>query len=190
MPFVRIAGLALFCLSWSTSFAQGPADLLSQMVGTWQVEQRLWPAPKAEAVALPAAVAERRIVHGTYLEEVMRPADARPDQPSAFARNALFNYNAVTRRYEYTSLDTRGPQLMVEQSAPVPPGKGAAELKLQGGSFLAPEWGKAKNVTFNYRLTVGQVKDGKQIVRLFLTPKTVLPKTEFLAFEYVYTKTP
>jgi len=187
--FVRIATLALFCLLSSRSFAQDPAGLLSQMIGTWDVQQRMWPGPKAEAIDLPTAIAERRIVRGMYLEEVMRPADERPAQSGAFSRNALFNYNSVTRRYEYTSLDTRASQLMVEQSAPVAARTGAgAEVKLQGSSFLAPEWGDAKNVKFRYRLTIGAVKDGKQTVRLFLTPQTVLPKTEFLAFEYVYTK--
>ena len=98
----------------------------------------------------------------------------------------MLNYNPVTREYEYTSLDTRAPQLMVEKSGAVR--TAGAEVRLKGGSFFAPEWGKAKNVTFTYRLTVGAVQDGKQTVRLFLTPQTVLPKVEFLAFEYVYTK--
>jgi hypothetical protein len=105
-------------------------------------------------------------------------------------RHALLNYNPVTSRYEYTSLDTRGPQLMVERSLPIAPGASASDLKLQGGSFLAPEWGSAKNVRFKYRLTIGAIKENQQTARLFLMPETVLPKTEFLAFEYVYTKRP
>jgi hypothetical protein len=79
---------------------------------------------------------------------------------------------------------------MVERSPPIAPGESASDLKLQGGSFLAPEWGSATNVRFKYRLTIGAIKENQQIVRLFLTPETVLPKTEFLAFEYVYTKRP
>ena len=79
---------------------------------------------------------------------------------------------------------------MVEQSGPIASGASATELKLQGGSFLAPEWGSAKNVQLKYRLTMGAIKGNQQTVRLFLAPQTVLPKTEFLAFEYVYTKRP
>jgi hypothetical protein len=77
---------------------------------------------------------------------------------------------------------------MIEQSLPVPQAVVATELKLQGRSFLAPEWGSLKNVRFKYRLTISAIEANRQTVRLFLTPQTVLPKTEFLAFEYVYTK--
>jgi hypothetical protein len=109
----------------------------------------------------------------------------------AFHRNAFLNYNSVTRRYEYTSLDTRAPQLMMEMSRPVDPRRvPAAELILQGGDFLAPEWGSAKNVRFKYRLSIGEIKNDQQTIQLFLTPTSVLPHEEFLAFEYVYTRRP
>ena len=56
---------------------------------------------------------------------------------------------------------------------------------------MAPEWGAARNVPFRYRLTIGPVQpDGKQTVQLHLTPQAVLPRREFLAFEYVYVKRP
>jgi hypothetical protein len=109
----------------------------------------------------------------------------------SFHRNAFFNYNSVTRRYEYTSLDTRAPQLMMETSRPVGAQQvPAAELKLQGGASLAPEWGSAKNVRFKYRLSIGEIKNDQQTIQLFLTPESVLPKEEFLAFEYVYSRRP
>lgn len=190
MSKLRAFGLILVSIWSSYSLAQSPTQLLRNMAGTWDVQQRMWPGPKADPVNLPAAVAERRLVRDTYLEEVMQPADSPAPQSGAFSRHALMNYNPVTSRYEYTSIDTRGPQVMFEQSPRVAPGTGAAELKLQGGSFLAPEWGNAKNVRFRYRLTIGPVKQDKQIVRLFLTPETVLPKNEFLAFEYVYSRRP
>jgi hypothetical protein len=178
-------------VAWSTpSVAQGHPEILARMAGTWDVQQRMWPGSKSDPIALPAAIAQRRLVRDRYLEEAMQPVDDRPGQPGSFSRHALLNYNPVTSQYEYTSLDTRGPQLMVEQSRPIPPEAGATELKLQGGSFLAPEWGSARNVRFKYRLTIGAIENNQQTVRLFLTPQTVLPKTEFLAFEYVYTKRP
>src|SRR6266487_344486 len=178
-------------VAWSIhSLAQGHTELLTRMTGTWDVQQRMWPGPKNDPIALPAAIAQRRLIRDTYLEEVMQPVDDGPGQPGSFSRHALLNYNPVTSQYEYTSLDTRGPQLMVEQSRPIASGASGTELALQGGSFLAPEWGSAKNIRFKYRLTIGAVKENQQTVRLFLTPQTVLPKTEFLAFEYVYTKRP
>jgi len=150
----------------------------------------MWPGPGGAAVDLPAAIARRELVGGTYLEEVMEPIRSEATQSVSFRRNALLNYNAVTKRYEYTSLDTRAPQLMMEASPRVDPQLASGELKLQGGVFVAPEWGSAKNVAFKYRLTIGSIKDGKQTVQLYLTPRSVLPKKEFLAFEYVYTRRP
>ena len=188
----KLRALTLLVVSiWSScALAQNSPELLSNMTGTWDVQQRMWPGPKADALNLPPAVAERRLVRGAYLEEIMQPADAPAGQSGGFTRHALLNYNPVTSRYEYTSIDTRAPQLMLEQSLPVVSGPIATELKLQGGSFLAPEWGTFKNVRFKYRLTIGTIREGKHAVRLFLTPETVLAKVEFLAFEYVYTKRP
>ncbi len=189
MLVVRFAALVLAAVFLAPCFAQESPSLLAQMAGTWNVEQRMWTAPGGDPVGLPAAVAQRRLVRDVYLEEVMQPAADGPEQASKFTRHAFINYNPVTSRYEYSSLDTRAPQLMVEQSQAATPG-GQAEIGLLGGSFLAPEWGTAKNVRFKYRLTMSQVKDSKQTVRLFLTPLTVLPKREFLAFEYIYSKRP
>jgi hypothetical protein len=190
MPKLRALSLLVLTVSWGDAPAQNPPGLLSMMTGTWDVQQRMWPGPKTDAVNLPPAVAERRLIRDTYLEETMHPADDRADPSGGFTRHALLNWNPVTLRYEYTSLDTRAPQLMVEQSRPVASEATAAELNLQGSSFLAPEWGNSKSVRFKYRLTIGTIREGKQTVRLYLTPRTVLPKVEFLAFEYLYTKRP
>jgi hypothetical protein len=65
-------------------------------------------------------------------------------------------------------------------------GKGATgDVKLKGGTFVAAQWGEAKNVEFKYRLTMGEVQKDQQVVRLYLTPQGEDAK-EFLAFEYVY----
>jgi hypothetical protein len=179
----------LASLTASAALAQDAPPLLQQMAGTWAVQQRMWPAPGAKVIELPAALARRELVDGKYLEEVMEPAGA--DGAQAFRRHALLNYNAVSRRYEYTSLDTRAPQLMTEIGAPLrSTDLGTQGLKLQGGRFVAPAWGDAKNVPFTYRLTLGPVRDDRQTVQLYLTPQAVLSKQEFLAFEYVYTRRP
>lgn len=175
----------------AAAHAQDAAPLLERMAGTWDVQQRMWPGPGALAVELPKGVARRQLLDGKYLEESMEPA--APDAPpsAAFHRHALLTYNPVAKRYEYTSLDSRAPQLMTEIGAPLPSAEAAGPVKLQGGRFLAPDWGGSKNVSFRYRLVIGPVQsDGKQIVQLHLTPETVLPKKEFLAFEYVYSRRP
>src|SRR4030095_11705597 len=105
MPKLRALTLLLVSVSSSCALAQNPPELLSNMTGTWDVQQRMWPGPKAGAVNLPPAVAERRLAQDTYLEETMHAADDRADRSGAFTRHA--HYNPVTSRYEYASLDTR-----------------------------------------------------------------------------------
>jgi hypothetical protein len=150
----------------------------------------MWSGPGIAPVELPAAVAHRELIDGKYLAEIMQPAAGDVSGKGMFRRDAFFNFNAVTNRYEYTSLDTRAPQLMAEMSQPSNSDFSGAAMTLQGGTFLAPQWGSAKDVHFKYRLTVGAVRAARQIVQLYLTPQDVLPKREFLAFEYVYTRRP
>jgi hypothetical protein len=171
------------------AIAQDTSPFLQSMVGTWDVQQRMRLGPGAAPVELPSAIARRELVGGKYLEENMVPKSVEAAQ--SFHRSAFLNYNSVTKRYEYTSLDTRAPQLMMEMSRPVDPQRGpAAGLKLLGGVFLAPEWGGAKNVRFKYRLSIGAIKNDQQTIQLFFTPTSVLPDVEFPAFEYAYTRRP
>jgi Protein of unknown function (DUF1579) len=161
--------------------------LMQQMVGTWNVQQRMWPGSGAEAINLPPAIARRRLVEGAFLEGVMEPAQTPAHEP--FTRTAYFNYNAVNQQYEYFSLDSRAPQMMSEKSNVAAeqskPSKGG--IKLYGGSFVAPRWGEATNAAFMYRLTIGEVEKDRQVIELYLTPQSENAK-EFLAFEYVYTR--
>jgi Protein of unknown function (DUF1579) len=161
---------------------------MQQMVGTWNVQQRMWPGSGAEAISLPPAIARRRLVEHVFLEEVMELAQ-RPG-PEPFTRTAYFNYNAVNQQFEYASLDSRAPQIMIEKSnvAEGQDGPDKNGLRLYGGSFVAPLWGKAANAAFMYRLTVGAVKKDRQVVQLYLTPQSGAGAKEFLAFEYVYTR--
>ena len=162
--------------------------LMQQMVGTWKVQQRMWPGFGAEAINLPQAVARRHLIAGAFLEEVMEPA--KKSDKESFIRTAYFNYNADSQQYKYFSLDSRAPQMMNERSDKAAeqskPDKGG--IKLYGGSFVAPQWGEAKNVAFTYRLTVGEIEKDRQVVQLYLTPQAGESPKEFVAFEYVYTR--
>jgi len=162
---------------------------MRDMAGTWQVQQRMWPAAGKEPVTLPSAVAQRRLLGRLFIEEIMEKApQAKGD---AFTRVACFNYNGVNQQFEYVSLDSRAPQMMTEKSSgaegPNPKADGGA-VTLFGDIFVAPQWGEAKNAPFRYRLTIGQIEKDRQVVRLYLTLLTAEPGTEFLAFEYVYTR--
>ena len=164
-------------------WARAPHELMQDMAGTWDVQQRMWVGAGAPATPLPPAIAQRELVDGHYVVEVMKPRDAEGAPP--FQRHALFVHNPVTQRFEYASLDTRAPQLMVESSAPT---HTSHRIDLNGGSFVAPKWGDRTQVAFRYRLEMDDVENGRQNVRLYLTPQKVRSPKEFLAFEYTYVK--
>ena len=193
-----LSSIAACCVCWvafgsgahaqnaplKTSSKNSAPALTQQMVGTWNVQQRMWPGYGAEAVSLPPAIARRRLVEGSFLEEVMQPAKKRGQ--ATFTRIAYFEYNAVNQQCEYFSLDSRAPQMMNERSDKAEeqskPDQGG--IKLSGGSFVAPKWGESTNVAFTYRFTVGQIEKNNQIVRLYLTPQSREMAKEFMAFEY------
>lgn len=164
------------------------AELLRQMVGTWTVKQRMWTGFGADATDLPAAIARRHLMAGGFLQEVME--SEKQSGKASFTRTAYLNYNAVNQQYEYFSLDSRAPQMMNERSdkTEANSNSGGEAINLKGETFVAPQWGEAKNVAFAYRLLVGKVENSRQIVRLYLTPQAGASPKEFLAFEYVYTR--
>ena len=178
---------AALCLA-QTEPVLTPAALLQQMHGEWSVSQRMWPVADANPVILPPAVAHRRVIQSSYLEELMEAT--QKDSKDAFTRIALFDYNLVTRRYEYFSLDSRLPQMMNERSRPsdAHPTQASNTIELAGSHFIAPVWGKASNVPFRYRLIVGDVHNDRQVVQLYLTPDSGADRREFLAFDYAYTR--
>src|SRR5450631_4129488 len=57
------------------------------------------------AADLPSAIARRDLMGGKYLEETMEPTSSEATPSAFFRRNAFLNYNLVTKRYEYASLD-------------------------------------------------------------------------------------
>lgn len=189
MVLVGLLLLMLTPLAGARNAALGPAGnsitpLLGKMVGTWHVDARMWTGPDSQSITIPAAVAHRRLVGGAFLEEVMQPVASGQ---AGFTRIAYVNYNPMSKRYEYFSLDTRAPQQMHYRSGPRDRQQ-AGPVKLRGGVFVARKWGPATHVTFRYRLVLGAVHDGRQVVRLYLTPLHGDDPQEFLAFKYVYTR--
>lgn len=184
-----LIGIALcgIAVGQETTGTSPDPTLIQQMAGTWKVQQRMWPGLGAEAVPLPAAVARRTLMPGGFLEEVMEPANK--SAPDSFKRIAYFNYNDMSRQFEYFSLDSRAPQMMNERSDAIGQADASkAVINLEGGRFVAPRWGEAKNVAFTYRLTIGPIQDAEQVVQLYLKPESGENQREFLAFEYIYTR--
>jgi hypothetical protein len=193
-----LAIFAVTCLS--TVSAQERPDttptgarpaLIREMSGTWRVEQRMWTGAGTQPLALPPAIARRRLVEGGFVEEIMEKLPQA--EGDTFTRIAYLNFNALTGQFEYVSLDSRLPQMMTERSrAPDPgsDGKRTGTIVFVGDMFVAPQWGDAKNVAFTYWRTIGPVEMDRQLVQLYLTPIRGERSVEFLAFEYIYTRTP
>lgn len=163
----------------------GP-PLIRAMIGTWGVKEWMWPSPDSQPTRLPDAVAKRQPIAGSFLQEIMStPAGTK----SAFTRISYFGYNAVSRQWEYFSIDTRAPQMMNERGVGANGSTSKSDsINLLGGMFVAPQWGDTKNGAFRYRLVVGPIRDNHQEVDMYLTPVTAVGKPEFLAFKYIYTR--
>jgi len=175
----------------SMARANPTAILIQRMAGNWDVHQRMWTGPGTEAIDLPPAIAKRKLVGGQILEEEMTLAPGASGDP--FTRISCFDYNTVNSQFEYFSIDTRAPQMMVEKSfeanAKNEPGN-PGPIALWGGIFVAPQLGKFKDAAFRYRIVIGQVLENRQVVQLYFTPLSGETVTEFLGFEYVYTRQP
>lgn len=191
---IRPAILGILATSAVLAFAavsgrgQELPPLITHMVGKWTVTERMWPGPNAAPIMLPDAMATRRSVGNSLIEETMVAARG---SKSSFTRIADLNFNIVTHQFEYFSWDSRAPQVMSEKSrggAALAGGSDQHAIALYGDTFLAPQWGKLKNVSFKYRLVLGQIQHGRQIVQLYFTPQSGSSTSEFLAFEYVYEK--
>ncbi|MBV9182504.1 MAG: DUF1579 family protein [Acidobacteria bacterium] len=158
------------------------------MAGEWKVAQQMWPGPGQEAQSLPPAVAHRRLIGKTILEESMELAPGAKGQP--FTRMSYFDYNTVGRQYEYFSIDSRAPQMMNERGSfsKSHDQRGNEPLSLWGDIFVAPQWGNTANAAFRYRIVIGPINENGQSIRLYLTPVSAQPGDEFLAFEYLYTR--
>lgn len=187
MTFLLIAAFVPLVYAQNAALGQAGKSvtpLLQKMVGTWHVQPRMWTRPDSKSIELPSAVANRHLVAGAFLEQVMQRAESGQ---GGFTRIAYVNYNPTTHRYEYFSLDTRAPQQMRYRS-PRRDRSQTGPVHLQGGVFIAPKWGPATHVAFKYRLVIGEVHDDKQVARLYLTPQDGQDQQEFLAFEYIYTR--
>jgi hypothetical protein len=171
----------------SKTRADATPPLIQNMAGEWNVTQRMWRGPDAQATDLPPAVAHRRLLGAAILQEQMEIAPEAKGDP--FTRMSYFDYNAMTRQYEYFSIDSRAPQMMNERSYEGTTQHTADDqeaISLSGGIFVAPQWGDSKNAAFRYRIVIGPVTQNRQVVRLYLTPVSGDGGVEFLAFEYVY----
>jgi hypothetical protein len=111
--------------------------LIRTMAGAWEVRASLWLGPDAKPI-VQSAVARRRLIGDTLLEEVMTPSPGS-DGP-AFTRLAFLNYNAVRSSYEYVSWDTRAPQMMYQVSRAIGTPESARGQASSGSIWSTISW--------------------------------------------------
>jgi len=158
------------------------AELLRTAVGTFDVHSRLWPADGAEPIVTDA-VARRRMVDDLYLEEVMEP---EPGAPEPFSRICYLDFNPLSRRWEYVSLDTRIPaQLMYELSNDDTLGD-RSTVVLHLPVFALPGWGTevtGQSVRQRREITLAN-PDHQEVRQYWALPNAA----EYLAVEYAYSR--
>jgi hypothetical protein len=159
-------------------------DLLRTAVGTFDVRNKLWPVAGAEPIVTDG-VARRRMVDDLYLEEIMEPG-AGAAEP--FSRICYLDFNPLSGRWEYVSLDTRIPaQLMYELSNDRTLGK-ESTVVLHLPVFALPGWGTdVTGQSVRQRREISLADPDHQEVRQYWS----LPNaSEYLAVEYLYSRQP
>jgi hypothetical protein len=159
----------------------GPeARLLGELVGTWDVEQRVWAAAGADPLLLPPMVAERRLIGDAYLEEDLEPKPGSEQEP--FTRLAFLFFNLTIRRFEYVSMDTRFPGIMFERS--FDEGCDNDTIALDIDMFVLPGFGSelTAQAVKQRRLLTMQDADTTTVKQYW----TACAQPEYLAVEYIY----
>ena len=156
--------------------------LLRTAVGTFDVHSQLWPADGAEPIVTDA-VARRRMVDDLYLEEIMEPGTGASEP---FSRICYLDFNPLSGRWEYVSLDTRIPaQLMYELSNDHILGD-RSTVVLHLPTFTLPGWGtEVTGQSVRQRREITLANPDHQEVRQYWS----LPNaSEYLAVEYLYSR--
>ena len=158
-------------------------DLIRPMVGSWQVQQRMWAKADAKPVSSPPFRVRRQLI-GHFLQEVMEPIQGT--QVASFTRLSYLNFNNANRRWEYIVLDTGWPALMFETSKDDAVAKGNQLSFYLDAFVMPPMMGKEQaGQLARQRRTITRVGPDQQLMQQYLT----LPAgKEYLAIEYVYTR--
>jgi uncharacterized protein DUF1579 len=162
---------------------QGPEyDLLRSMVGTWKVDQRIWPGPGIAPITSPAFIAHRQMV-GNFLQEKM---EAVPRSGvDSFTRFAYFTFNNASHHWESIVIDTRYPILMYETSFDNSE-QNSNEFTVYLPEFIIPPFNRALGGQLGKERRVVTVESADHnIVRQYWTAPG---GKEFLAIEYDYTR--
>jgi hypothetical protein len=160
--------------------APGPrTEALAQRVGRWAVTMTFRPTPEAEPVIDDDIIADRTMIGGIYMQEIMRPSDgsATPN----FRRIAYLSWNRLNDRYDHVSLDTRYPRIMDYTNFGV---DGSNEITFYIERFVDPGFGpELEGRGMRMRQVVSFDGPDTETVRQYWTPPG---GGEWLVVEYRY----
>lgn len=151
---------------------------LEPLIGKWNVQMRVWPAPGAEPIESAQLTATREwILGGRYLREELTGTFA--GNPSH--RVALLGYNNLERRFELVTVDTFEPgQMTYASHADGTPGLISLAGDNTEAGFGAKPTGRKRSLRFDIEMA-GDVNTQRIHVRY-------PGEAEFLFVEQRFTK--
>lgn len=158
-------------------------EALRSRVGLWDMTETVWSGPGAEPVSTTGLVAER-VMMGSLLQELLRPADDRAH--AAVARTDMLSFDRIEGCWKYVSFDTRAPVGLMP-AVSTGPGDGRT-IELIFEPFAAPLPGDQ---------VIGQMLRMTQIIRFEAPDRDVKDQyfmladgtgTRWLAHRYAYVR--
>jgi hypothetical protein len=161
--------------------APGPEHAwLEPLVGTWDVQMRVFPAAGAEPIAAEGPLRAERVwtLDGRYLREELRGTVFG----RAAARDAIMGYNRLDRRVELVTVDTfePGQMIYVGRGDEGPGGFSLYGESVEAGLGADPT-GRMRHLRFEWKL----VSKDENIQRIFVTYPG---ESEFLFVEQHFTR--
>ncbi len=149
--------------------------MLEPLIGTWDVEMRVYPAPGADPIVSNEMSATREwILDGRYVEENLSGTFA--GFPGA--RLAIIGYNNLEDRFELASFDTFEPGFMVYNGQSDGGTISVEGVSIEAGFGPDPS-GRHRDLRFDI-----EIEDEKSVHRIFVTYPG---EEEFLFVEQIFT---
>ncbi|MGP9819703.1 DUF1579 family protein [Salinarimonas sp. NSM] len=155
----------------------GPSHaLLEPLIGTWDVEMRVYPGPGAEPFVAQGLSATREwILGGRYVQEHLSgDVFGAPSE-----RIAILGYNNLEQRFELATFDTFEPGSMIYQGAAMPDGTISVLGDSTEAGMGAEPTGRKRTIRFEFEMT-----EAGSVERIFVRYPG---GEEFLFVEQIFT---
>ena len=149
--------------------------VLEPLIGTWNVEMRVYPGPGSDPIISNEMSATREwILGGRYVQEELTGTFAGFES----ARLAIIGYNNLEQRFEIASFDTFEPGFMVYDGQATDGTISVQGVSIEAGFGPNPS-GRHRDLRFDI-----EIKDGTSVERIFVQYPG---EEEFLFVEQIFT---